>query len=104
MRTLKSKLAISFAAIYLIITVPVVVLAFGVYPDDLQLSYVAMTLVLPWSVIFTLMLMVFIHTSGDPLYLEQMGLMLLGVVVNAMLLYRGTLWIMNREQTHSRLR
>ena len=78
----KSQLAAVISSAYVLLAVLMVILAFGKYPDNSLLFYIAVTLVLPWSVVAILSSMLLIHISSDSLDLQLMRLMMIGVLIN----------------------
>jgi hypothetical protein len=102
MNVLKSKLAASIGSAYFLSAMLAVIFAFGKYPDNPILFYVAIVLALPWSVVAVLSSMLLIHISSDPLDTQLMRLMIIGVLINAAIIYLLTAWLEGRYK--SRLR
>ncbi len=103
MRVLKSKLAALISSAYFLSAVPAVILAFGKYPDNFLLFAVAMTLALPWSVAAVFSSMLLIHTSSEPLDTQLMRLMIVGVLINAAIIYLFTAWLERWQKVRSEL-
>jgi hypothetical protein len=95
----KFKLAARISSAYFLSAVLSVILAFGKYPDNPTLFYIAMTLALPWSVVALLSSMLLIHVSSDSLDLQLMRLMLIGVLINTVIIYLFTAWLERRQES-----
>ena len=92
----KSKLAAVISSAYVLLAMLMVILAFGKYPDNSVLIYCAVILALPWSVMVILSSMLLIHISSDPLDLQLMRLMIVGVLINTAIIYMLTAWLERR--------
>lgn len=92
----KSKLAAIISSAYLLPAMVMVILAFGREPDSNLLSNMAAILALPWSVVVILSSMSLIHTSADPLHLQWMRLLIIGVLINTVIIYLSAAWLERR--------
>lgn len=99
MNMLKSKLAAIISSAYLLPTMLTVILALGKYPDNKLLFDVAIVLALPWSVLAILSSMLLIHISSDPLNVQLMRLMIVGVLVNTGIVYLLTASLEGRRKS-----
>ena len=87
MNMLKPNRAVIITSAYFLPAVLVVILAFGVYPGDSLLFNLAMMAAFPWSAAALLSSMLLIHISSEPLDTLLMNLMIVGVLVNAAIIY-----------------
>jgi hypothetical protein len=83
----KPKRAVMISTAYFLPAVLVVIIAFGVYPGNSLLFTLAMTAAFPWSVAALLSSMLLIHISSEPLDTLLMNLMIVGVLINAGIIY-----------------
>lgn len=98
----KPKRAVMISSAYFLAAVLVMVLAFGIYPGNSLLSTLAMTVAFPWSAAAVLSSMLLIHISSEPLDTVLMNLMIVGVVINAAIIYLLTAWRERRRKHNLR--